>query len=375
MYQSDEITRFLVKGCKHPIADLTFLKSGMDFGDWNAKARQFVQDRLMYEPERIDFAPQVVEEEDFGSYTRKKLLYYTAPDCRVSAYLLCPKNLKGPAPAILALHDHSGRFYYGKEKIVDHKKTPPFVEWFQKFRYGCRGFASYLAEQGYVVLCPDTLGWGDRRFLDISWLGAHRTDLAAYEEESDAYLLEFDKIWASCESRLLEAINFFGATYMGIVSWDDRRSLHYLASLPEVDESRLGCVGLSLGGYRTAFVGAMEEMVRCTCIVGYMTKFEDLAPKRCPGGWGVPGLYNRLPYPDLVSLVAPRPLMLLNCENDGLFDLTTVDAACASVRAVYENIGQADQFVAKGFPVGHQFGLEMQEVAFSWFDSHLHPGE
>ena len=85
-------------------------------------------------------------------------------------------------------------------------------------------------------------------------------------------------------------------------------------------------------------------------------------------------MFNRLPYPDMVSLIAPRPLLLLNCENDGLFDLSTVNEASACVQAVYERIGAAERFSAQGFPVGHQFGLDMQETAFAWFDRHLHPG-
>ena len=374
MFQSDEIVRFIVQGVKHPAADRAFLKSGMDFSAWQAQTRQFVRDRLLYEPERVPFDPKVVAEEDFGTYTRKTLSFCSAPDCRVSAYLLCPKGLKRPAPAILALHDHSGRFFYGKEKLVDHKTPLPTIDWFQKFRYGCRGYASHLAEKGYVVLCPDTLGWGDRRFLDVSWIGPQKAELIEHAEGTDAYVFAFDRLWQEYQNRLYEAIAFYGATYMGIVSWDDRRSLRYLASLPEVDEDRMGCVGLSMGGYRAAFVGALEDRVQCSCIVGYMTKFQDIAPKRCPPGWGVPGLFNRLPYPDMVYLTAPSPLLVLNCENDGLFDLTTVDDASASVRAVYERIGAADQFAAKGFPVGHQFGLEMQETAFAWFDRHLHPG-
>ena len=42
-----------------------------------------------------------------------------ALDVRVPAFVLVPKNLSAPAPAIVALHDHGGFYLWGKEKLVE----------------------------------------------------------------------------------------------------------------------------------------------------------------------------------------------------------------------------------------------------------------
>lgn len=372
MYQSDEMTMFLVNQAKHPAADKCYREEhGESVEEWAGRTREWAVRQLHYQPEKVPLAPEVTDEQDFGSYTRRKVFYHSAADCRVSAYLLTPKNLERPAPGILALHDHSGQYYHGKEKLVDHKSPQPVLDWFQHFRYGGRGFASTLAEMGYMVLCPDTIGWGERRFLDVSWLGPRKYDLLRYGEGTAEYITAFNEQYGACENRLMDAIAFVGATFPGIFCWDDMRSLDYLCSLPEVDSSRIGSIGLSMGGYRSAFLGALDPRITCCCIAGYLTRFEDLGPKRSPVGWGVPGLFNRLPYPDFVSLAAPKPLLSLNCENDSLFDLSTIEAAARRVKEVYTLAGAADNFAVQNFPVGHQFGLAMQEAAFDFLRKHL----
>ena len=46
-------------------------------------------------------------------------------------------------------------------------------------------------------------------------------------------------------------LNWAGTTWMGVNYWDDSRCVDYLCSRPEVDAARIGCTGLSGGGWRT----------------------------------------------------------------------------------------------------------------------------
>ncbi len=56
---------------------------------------------------------------------------------RTHAYLLRPARTTGPLPGIVALHDHGGFKYYGKEKIADgpeascarHRRVPGELLW------------------------------------------------------------------------------------------------------------------------------------------------------------------------------------------------------------------------------------------------------
>ncbi len=373
-YRPDEVFEFIIRNIKHPSAEYSFLNDRYDdVHEWAKSTREWVKSLLHYSPEPVPFDPVYTEETDFGSYIRKKLYFYTAPYCKVPAYLLIPKKLRDKAPAIIALHDHSGRFYYGKEKIVDHKENLPMIKWFQEYRYGGRGYASALAEQGYVVMVIDSLGFGERTGYRTTWLRFDPEDLISYREGTEEYIQAHDREMSKRWNSIFEAIYHSGATYIGIMVWDDMRSVDFVASLPEVDSSRIGCVGLSMGGFRAVWLGAMDERIKCSCSVGYMTKFEDISPFRLPQAWALPGLHNKLPYPDLASLMAPRDFMVQYCENDQLFDLSTMVDACNKIRKVYEKAGYPDKFVSKGYPVGHMFNYEMQEDAFEFFRERLQP--
>jgi dienelactone hydrolase len=373
MYKTDEVYRFLVKQMKHPKADRSFLNDTYtDIEAWYEETASWVKALTLYdlEPNPGGFMPHVTEEEDFGLYIRKKLYFYTAEDCRVSAYLLVPKDIKAPAPAIVALHDHSGFFYRGKEKIVDHLTPLPEVTEFQEWCYGGRGFASALAQKGYVVAVIDSLGWGERGWMKETWLGGGPLNFIHLKEGSKEYISEYNKAWSDgFARRAADAMLYAGLTYAGVQIWDDIRTVDFLCTLPEVDANRIGCLGLSMGGFRTVMLGALDKRIKCSCPAGYMPLTSDQNPHRL--GFALPGLFDSLPFPDVASLMAPRPMMVLNCENDQLFDLSSMEDAANTIKRVYAKAGAAENLSVNWFPVGHMFDREMQECAFAWMEKHL----
>src|SRR5262249_38540667 len=44
---------------------------------------------------------------------------------RTEAWVLKPAHASGPLPGVLALHDHGGFKFFGKEKIADGRTAPP----------------------------------------------------------------------------------------------------------------------------------------------------------------------------------------------------------------------------------------------------------
>ena len=94
------------------------------------------------------------------------------------AILLKPLGAKGPLPGVLALHDHSGHKYFGKEKIVDTgaPRHPAVTE--PDASYGGIAWANALAKRGYVVLVPDAFGFGSRRVRLADVPAAIRADTA-----------------------------------------------------------------------------------------------------------------------------------------------------------------------------------------------------
>src|SRR5512136_2091779 len=84
---------------------------------------------------------------------------------RTHAWVFKPAGAAEPLPAMVALHDHGGFKYYGKEKIAaGPTDSPPVLANFWQQYYGGRAYVNALAQAGFVVLVHDTFLWGSRRF-------------------------------------------------------------------------------------------------------------------------------------------------------------------------------------------------------------------
>ena len=59
-----------------------------------------------------------------------------------------------------------------------------------------------------------------------------------------------------------EIENYFRQTVL-----DNRQAMDYLVERQEVDENRLGCLGLSLGGIKASLVSGVDERLKC-CVLG-----------------------------------------------------------------------------------------------------------
>src|SRR4029077_15339554 len=123
--------------------------------EFKKTAREKVFETLLYQPAPAVPKPEVVDTVDEGDFTREKVLCSTAPHFRVPAYVLVPKKMKAPAPAIVDLHSHGGMFLFGKEKVVDlGGNHPAMVEYHQR-NYDGRPTATALVRRGFVVITID----------------------------------------------------------------------------------------------------------------------------------------------------------------------------------------------------------------------------
>jgi hypothetical protein len=85
----------------------------------------------------------------------------------------------------------------------------------------------------------------------------------------------------------------------------------------------------------------------------------------------LPGLHGYLDWPDVVSLHAPRPLLVQQCEQDALFPPEGMKKAVEKIGAVYEKAGAKEAFRGRFYDVPHRFTLRMQDEAFAWLDRQL----
>src|SRR5215831_18720883 len=118
------------------------------------------------------------------------------------------------------------------------------------------------------------------------------------------------------EAMLVKGLTFAGTTWPGIVFWDDIRTVDYLVTRPEVDPKRIGCVGVSMGGYRSAYLAALDQRVRAACVTGFMSAVRPMLKAHLDThSWVhfLPGLHRFLDLPDVATLAAPRALMVQQC--------------------------------------------------------------
>jgi len=341
------------------------------FSEFQKAARARIFDLLQYMPEPTLPSPEVIETVDCGAFTREKILFSTTPQLRVPAYVLVPKNLKKPAPAIVDLHSHGGMFLFGKEKVIDlGEDTHPAMTQYHQANYEGRPTATALVRRGYFVITIDAFMFGERRVLMDGNLEAG-WDRAKYSLET---VRKLNQECRTKESTLVKALVFAGMTWPGIVFWDDIRTVDYLVGRPEVDPNRLGCLGISMGGYRSLFLTALDPRIRAGCVAGFMSTVHPMMHAHLDThSWihFLPGLHRYLDWPDVASLAAPRSMMVQQCSRDGLFPPVGMKESVDKIRQLFDKAGVPNRFSGRFYDTPHQFTREMQNEAFDWFDREL----
>jgi dienelactone hydrolase len=347
---------------------LSFLQD--EFRDpkaWKRRARGKLKELLHYDPPACDPKPEVVAKVDCDGYVRETVFFNTTPDIRVPAYVLVPKGLKKPAPAIVALHDHGGMYFWGREKVVEVDGEHPVLAEFKRGAYGGKSIASEMARRGYVVVVIDMFYWGERRMLldgdPADWRERPATITAGR-------VAEFNRRAGESEQLVGRTIYSAGFTWSGVMFTDDVRTVDYLVTRPEVDPDRIGCVGLSVGGLRSCHLAALDDRIKAAVVVGWMASYPAQLKRRIRHTIGftklVPGLMRHLDYPDVASLAIPSALLVINGTKDGLFDLDGVRGCFAKLSACYAKAGVPEKFRGRLYDTPHEFNAEMQQEAWGW---------
>jgi dienelactone hydrolase len=291
---------------------------------------------------------------------------------------LKPTGAQGKLPGVVALHDHGGFKFYGKEKIAEGLDEPgPALQEHMRSAYGGRAFANYLAKVGFAVLIPDVFLWGSRRF-PLDDIPPRDRD-SGYRAATEAGLLNdeiavYNAAAGYHEHTVEKYCNLLGTTLAGVVSHEDRIAVNYLVSRPDVNTQRIGCVGLSGGGNRSALLLATSDHIQAAVIVGLMSTYPGLLDHNVvthtwmffPNGWGRVG-----DWPDVAASRAPMPLLVQYDQEDDLFTPEGMQAAHERITAHYQRAGQAQAYTGQFYPGPHKFDLEMQAAAFDWLKKQL----
>lgn len=350
-------------------------RKGMSVGEWQRRGRAELQRTLSYFPKPVPLDMKVEKVIVRQGYETRRISFAGSPYYRIPAYLLVPTRNRGPFSAVVALHDHGGFFYFGKEKLVQLENEHPALAEFKQRSYGGRSWADELARRGFVVLVADAFYWGDRRMQYEEPPEELKQRLAGLNPDQVEYVQKMNSYLRERNSELNTWLAFAGTSWMGIVNYDDRRAVDLLSSLPEVDRKRIGCAGLSGGGYRATYLLGADSRVKAGVIVGWMTSLPttlDISYSVHANLFDAFGLHSMLDHPDVASLAAPdAAIFVQNCAQDRLFTREGMDSAVRKIERVYQELSRSDFFRFRYYDVPHQFNVEMQEDAFRWLEDRL----
>jgi len=259
-------------------------------------------------------------------YTREYIIFENEAGLSTPAYLLTPDGADGSTPTIVALAGHG----FGVADIVglrpDGSEQAPGESGYHK------AFAVALAQRGFVVIAPELLGFGELRL---------------------ARDIKPDNPGVSSCNAISTMLMMVGRTMAGARVNQARRCIDALAELgygaPPV------AMGISGGGLVCAYFAALDERVRACCVSGFANTFRGcfLAMHHCVDCYQ-PDLLRIAEMPDLLSLIAPRPMIWEAGESDPIFPIDAVMDAERIVRRVYDEYGRGGDFAVDRFPKDHQ---------------------
>ncbi|WP_370583196.1 dienelactone hydrolase family protein [Pontibacter sp. FD36] len=356
-------------------SSLSFLNSKhRNTEKWRKEAKGKLQELLAYSPEHVPLQSQVISTTKRDGYTQHLVRYNVSAGQQTEAFLLIPDNLTKPAPAIIALHDHGGFYFFGKEKhSITDDQPEVLVEYIQNLYEG-RAYADELVKRGFVVLSPDAPYFGSQK-LDPE-LVSDKNAKSYYDkvtEDESENIKAYNKFAGAQEIPMNKTILTAGTTWLGMIVHSDRVAIDYLLSRPEVDPERIGCIGLSLGGLRSTYLFGLDARIKTGVVAAFSTTYEHMLQEHVRHTWMmyVPRQYQYLDLPDVASLNAPRPLLVQNCQQDKLFNPAGMKAAETKLTDIYSKMKAADKFKASYYDVPHSMTIAMQNDAFEWLEKWL----
>jgi cephalosporin-C deacetylase-like acetyl esterase len=274
------------------------------------------------------------------SFTIEKVIYESLPGFYITANLYRP-NRPGRYPAVLLQAGHT------QEGKPENQRV-----------------AANLAMKGFVVLCFDPIGQGERE--------------QTYSRQSDAPLAGWsvpEHIEMGAQAQLI------GEGLARYFIWDAMRSLDYLASRKDVDPSHIGAAGCSGGGALTTFTGGLDPRLKVVIPGCYPTSFQLLFPTEGSGGPDAEMVIPRflasgLDTADFVELRAPTPWLLQTTEHDEYnFSHEGVKLVYDEARKWFTIYNAPDNVGFLMGPGSHGMPLVSREAVYEWMDRWLKNGQ
>src|SRR5262249_51284988 len=145
------------------------------------------------------------------------------------------------------------------------------------------------------------------------------------------------------------------------------RAVDYLCSRPEVDGERLGVTGASGGGNQTMYAGSLDERFRAVVPVCSVGTYQAYLHAACCVCEVLPGALRFAEEGDVLALVAPRALLVVNATRDAYqFSVGEAAKSVARARHVFGLLGANEKLHHAVFESGHDYNQPMREAMYGW---------
>ena len=162
-----------------------------------------------------------------------------------------------------------------------------------------------------------------------------------------------------------------GVMPLTVMIWNDMRGVDLLASLPEVDETRLGVTGCSGGGQQTFYLMAIEDRLRAAVPVAMVSDFRRIlstTSAHCSCNH-VAGILAETDEPEISAVFAPRPALYISDTQD--WTQWFPQENMGQLRAVWSLYAAADRVANEHHDWHHDYNQNMREQAYAWFNRWL----
>ena len=248
----------------------------------------------------------------------------------IRGILTRPAETTGPLPAILYGHSHGGGYTIGARELLDGRE------------YLVSPLGPVFARAGYVTLCIDMPVFGERATVT--------------------------------ESFAAKALLWQGRSLFGQMLSDHGAALTYLAGRPDVDATRIGAFGISMGCVLSYWLAAIDKRIAAVAHLCCFADFRTMIALGAHDGHGiyltVPGLLKEADGGSIAGLIAPRPQLICVGEADHLSPPEAVARAMEDLRPAYAQAADMLEFISEA-GVGHQETPSMRAAVLDFFGRRL----
>lgn len=313
---------------------ITNEKIGMEYDkscsleEWQTMARAKLSELLglPYEKCHSRFTVEFVEEHK--EYTETRFTFHSEENYIVPCHFLEPKTSRWFSPPLMiCLQGHSTGMHIslGRPKFEGDDK---------KISMGDRDFARQAVKRGMCAVTIEQRCFGEKG-------GMPRPD---------------------CHAASMTAL-LSGRTIIGGRVWDIMRMIDVVTKRfgDKFDTSRIFCAGNSGGGTATFYATALEPRITAAMPSCAFCTFEDsIATKpHCECNY-VPNIRKYFDMAELAGMIAPRPLVIVSGEEDGIFPLPGARHEYHRTKNIYYASSEKPENLKHVIgPEGHRFYADL----------------